>query len=146
MEIAFGVLPLALMVFQGYHKVTTFVSSYKSYDDDSRQILYTVAVLEVTLKENLEVFLKDIIEEQVRRGMLADLNSPHWAEDELNARFEKKLGTYANAVKGAIFNCKLMLDRIHESQRESLLKLEQAGATDTDTVGHLVAKCCGAGS
>ncbi|RPB06614.1 hypothetical protein P167DRAFT_580290 [Morchella conica CCBAS932] len=123
-----GVLPLTVLVFKGYQKVTTFVSQYKVYADDMRRVRGTVIVLESVLKQDIELFLFNIVDETVRHSLLDDLNSPHWHAPDLNIRLEAKLGAHVEAVKSAIANCVLTLDRIHDSQVIAQEKLAQAGA------------------
>jgi hypothetical protein len=137
MEIAFGVLPLTVLVLQGYRQVNTFVTNYKCYDDDVKQILRTVEVQEYTLKQNLDMFLRDIIQEDMRRAMLADLSSPHWHEDELNTRLDSMLGSDINAVKSAILSRSHTLKKIQESQVLSFQRLAKEGDPGQVAVGYL---------
>lgn len=137
MEIAFGVLPLTVLVLQGYRRVNTFVTNYKCYDDDVKQILRTVEVQEFTFKQNLDMFFRDIIQEDIRRTMLADLSSPHWRKDELNTRLNSMLGSDTNAVESAILSCWHTLKKIQDSQVLSLERLAKEGDPAQVAVGCL---------
>ncbi|RPB06666.1 hypothetical protein P167DRAFT_61524 [Morchella conica CCBAS932] len=137
MDITFGVLPLAVVVLQGCHKARKFVTNYKSYDDDVRQILRTVGVQEYTLKQNLHIFLQDIIEQDILRAMLTDLSSPYWHESELNTRLSNTLGDDINPINSAILSCSHTLQKIQDSQVLSFERLAQEGNPEQVAVGHL---------
>ncbi|KAI5836798.1 hypothetical protein DFP73DRAFT_532452 [Morchella snyderi] len=126
MDIAFGVIPMVVLVYKGYRTVKEFVSSYKTFEEDSRSVKRKINVLEAIFTQTLDHSFEGVVEESVRRAMLQDPESEHWSKPELNERFEEKLGPQMPVVKGAILSCEMTLKKLGETQRNSQARLDVA--------------------
>lgn len=97
MEIAgltFGVIPLAVMVFQGYRLVSNFKTEYCSSNRKLQSILQGILVAESIFKCIFDEILADVVEEDRRKLMLGDPGSEHWTHCDLHEQIKCILGIH----------------------------------------------------
>lgn len=120
--IALAVIPLAL---QGYSAVRDLASQYSCYNRTLFRVLADIETYEGLFKEALDQLLSDMVEEDSRNIILANLGSgrEYWCKDGLEEEFRALLGGLFQPIINSI-------QGVHETLEEVkriLLKLSGEG-------------------
>lgn len=113
-DLAIGVIPLVVLVFQGYIQVRGFASEYKAFDRTLRGVLRDIATAEFQFKDAIDIILSEVIEEDRRDAMLKDLESGDWQQEDLDEQFRCFLGRQFEPVINSMHGVQETLQEIEK--------------------------------